>query len=131
MKKSTIAVVCCFAALLYFLIFTPMALMWMDKTAAKNPWFWEPVTQSQIWASRIIFWEVMGAAFLPLFAFFVLAFTAWRDHNREHFINPNDSGDNTHGKRPPAPPSYRPPPAPPVRRPGPPPPLHSMTAVPA
>jgi hypothetical protein len=138
MKKSTTTVVCSFAALFYFLICTIPVLMWMDRTSAKHAWFWEPVTQSEIWASRLIFGEVMAIAFLPLIVFFVLAFTAWRDHNREHFINPNnDSGGNTHGKRPPAPPSYRPPPSPPVRRPppppslrsGPPPPRHGMTAA--
>jgi hypothetical protein len=129
MKNSTIAVMCSFAALFYFITITPTALMWMDQTAANNPWFWEPVTQSEIWASRLIFGEVMGVAFLPLFTFFILAFMAWRDHNREQpTINfNNDAGSGSGPKRPLAPPSFRP--APPARRLGPPPPRHGMTAA--
>jgi hypothetical protein len=115
MKNSTVTVLCSFAALLYFHIGTIPVLMWMDKTSAKHAWFWGPATPSEIWASRLIFCEVMAVAFIPLIMFFVLAITAWRTHNSEH--NPNNDTGNSDWKRPPAPPSFRPSPPAPARRP--------------
>jgi len=94
MKKSTITVVCSFAALLYFLTVTPTVLTWYANLDAKHPEMANPVTSSERFASNLITFEALGMAFLPVFVLLFLAFTAWwqREGGAQHHVGRLASG---------------------------------------